>query len=406
MLDRNELKKFKYSAVDLNRKKSTGVMLAKNKDDLKRLLLEANLYLISCKVVSDNVINFFSTSTSVKTGEITTFCREFSIMINSGMTIVNSLELLKDQPYSKLFKRILFAIHNDVRSGLLLSEAFGKYEKIFPEMFVSMIYVAEISGSLDTTLNELASYYERNYKIERKAKNALVYPTILAILTVGVIILIMVAIVPAFKTTLERLDVEMPPITKAIIDISDFVVNYYAFIILGLLTLILIIYLLFRLEKVKYAWDAFKANAPIISKVTSSIICASFARGFCSLISGGVDVVKSLEIVGNVIKNRYYKQKYDLACKEVIKGSSISAAFNKHKVFPKLVTQMIATGENSGSLDTVLAKSTTYFDERLETSLLRMTTLIEPLIICIMGIIVAIAIFAVFSPLLSIMNTL
>ncbi|MBR2967579.1 MAG: type II secretion system F family protein [Clostridia bacterium] len=406
MPEKNELKKFKYLAVDINRKKSAGFMLAKNKDDLKHLLLKANLYLVSCKVVSDNVINFFSTSTTIKTAEITTFCREFSIMINSGMTIVDSLELLKEQPYSSLFKRILTTVHNDVRSGLLLSEAFGKYNKIFPEMFISMVYVAELSGSLDVTLIELASYYERNYKIERKAKNALIYPTLLSVLTVGVIILLMVAIVPTFKSTLEKLDVEMPPITKTIISISDFVVTNYAYLLLGLLVAILIIYLLFRIEKVKYLWDAFKATAPLISKVTSSLVCASFTRGFSALISGGVDVVKSLEIMRNIIKNRYYKQKYDLAYKEVIMGSSISAAFAKYKVFPKILTQIIATGENSGSLDTVLAKSTSYFDENIETALLRMTTLIEPLIICIMGVIIAIVILAVFSPLLSIMNTL
>ena len=135
-------------------------------------------------------------------------------------------------------------------------------------------------------------------------------------------------------------------------------------------------------------------------------MCASFTRGFSALISGGVDVVKSLEIMRNIIKNRYYKQKYDLAYKEVIMGSSISAAFAKYKVFPKILTQIIATGENSGSLDTVLAKSTSYFGENIETALLRMTTLIEPLIICIMGVIIAIVILAVFSPLLSIMNTL
>ena len=233
MPEKNELKKFKYLAVDINRKKSAGFMLAKNKDDLKHLLLKANLYLVSCKVVSDNVINFFSTSTTIKTAEITTFCREFSIMINSGMTIVDSLELLKEQPYSSLFKRILTTVHNDVRSGLLLSEAFGKYNKIFPEMFISMVYVAELSGSLDVTLIELASYYERNYKIERKAKNALIYPTLLSVLTVGVIILLMVAIVPTFKSTLEKLDVEMPPITKTIISISDFVVTNYAYLLLG-----------------------------------------------------------------------------------------------------------------------------------------------------------------------------
>ncbi|MCH5164654.1 MAG: type II secretion system F family protein [Clostridiales bacterium] len=406
MADKEELKKYKYTAVDINNKKSTGILLAANEAELRKMLIETNLYLVSSKVLADNAVTFFSISSKVKVSEVTTFAREFAIMINAGIPIVDSLDTLRSQPYSGLFRRVLNIVHNDVRSGLLLSEAFAKHKKIFPELFISMTYVGEVSGSLDTILNELADYYERDNKIKRKAKSALVYPTILAILTLGVLVILVVFIIPTFKSTLEKLDVDMPPLTLAILNISDFFKENWKIVLLALLVFALIMILLFRLNKVKYAWDALKAKLPVIGNVTTSLIASRFARGFGTLIASGVDVVKSLEIMGDIIGNRYYQKKFLAAYQDIKEGHGIAEAFEAHEVFPKILIQMIAIGEKTGSLDSVIRRTTGYFDDRVETALTRMTSLLEPTIICIMGAIVAVIILSVFSPLLSIISTL
>lgn len=406
MAEKDKLKKYKYVAVDINKKKTTGILLATDEAELRKMLIEANLYLVSCKVINKNAVTFFSVSSRVKISEITTFAREFSIMITAGISIIDALDTLRNQSYSSLLKRIVDMVHNDVRSGLLLSEAFAKHNKIFPELFVSMTYVGEMSGSLDTILNELADYYEKDYKIKRKAKSAMVYPSILAVMTLAVLVLLVVFIIPTFKSTLEQFEVEMPALTLAILNISDFIINNWKVIFLVLAALVFVIVLLFRLEKVKYAWDAFKAQAPVIKKVTQSLVAARFARGFGTLIASGVDAVQSLEIMSNLLGNRYCQKKYNAAYKDIKEGYNIADAFHNHKVFPEILIKMIAIGEKTGSLDSVIRRTTGYFDDQVETTLTRMTTLLEPLVIAIMGAVVAVIIFSVFAPLLNIMNTI
>lgn len=406
MAEKDELKQYKYVAVDINKKKSTGILLAADEAELRKMLIETNLYLVSCKVISNNAVTFFSVSSKVKIFEITTFAREFAIMINAGIPIVDALDTLRNQSYSSLLRRVINLVHNDVRSGLLLSEAFAKHKKIFPELFTSMTYVGEISGSLDTILNELADYYEKDYKIKRKAKSALVYPTILAVLTLSVFVLMIAVIIPTFKSTLEKLDVEMPPLTLFVLKLGDFFTTNWKILVLALIAIIFIIFLLFRLEKVKYAWDTFKAKAPIIKNVTMNLVAARFARGFGTLIASGVDVVQSLDIMSGILGNRYYQKKFLDAYKDIKEGHNISDAFHNHKVFPEILVQMIAIGEKTGSLDSVIRRTTGYFDDRVETALTRMTTLLEPIIIACMGIIIAITMLSVYSPLLSIMSTL
>lgn len=406
MAEKDKLKKYKYVAVDINKKKSTGILLAEDEAELRKMLIEANLYLVSCKVINKNAVTFFSVSSKVKVSEITTFAREFSIMITAGISIIDALDTLRNQAYSSLLRRVVNMVHNDVRSGLLLSEAFAKHKKIFPELFVSMTYVGEVSGSLDTILNELADYYEKDYKIKRKAKSALVYPAVLAVMTIAVLVLMVVFIIPTFQSTLAQFDVEMPGLTLAILAISDFVRDNWKIILLSLLILIFIIFLLFRLEPVKYYWDAFKAKAPIIGKVTSSLVASRFARGFGTLVASGVDVVQSLEIMSNILGNRYYKRKFLYAYKDIKEGQTISDAFHKYKVFPEILIQMIDVGEKTGSLDSVIRRTTGYFDDQVETSLTRMTSLLEPIIISIMGLVIAVMFVSLYAPMLNIMNTI
>ena len=163
------MQKYKYTAFNLNKKKFTGTFLAESEDHLREELAKQNLFLISAKPVADKSPNpFFSTSSKVKISEITNFCRQFSILTNSGISIVDSLGMLKEQSYSSLLKRVLEMVHEDVKAGLLLSEALEKHPKIFPEFFRSMTYVGEMSGSLDTVLNDLANYYEMDDKMRRK----------------------------------------------------------------------------------------------------------------------------------------------------------------------------------------------------------------------------------------------
>lgn len=404
MAEKNETKKYKYVAVDINNKKSTGVMLASGENELRRMLVEANLYLVSCKAISKKDVTFFSVSSKVKMREITTFANEFAIMITAGVSIIDALDTLRNQAFSSLFKRVLNSVHDEVRSGLLLSEAFARHDKIFPELFVSMTYVGEVSGSLDSILRELADYYEKDDKIKQKTKNAMVYPAILGLITLGVLILLVTVIIPTFKNTLSEFEIDMPALTLAILTISDFIIAHWLIILIVIAAVAVVFIIAFRFEPVKYGWDVIKAKFPIVGGVTESLVAARFARGFGTLVASGVDVVKALDIMGGILGNRYYRKKYNKAFNDIREGHNISTAFHDHKVFPEILIQMIDVGEKTGSLDSVIRKTTGYFDDRVESSLTRMTGMLEPVIIIFMGVIVALIILSVFMPMLEIIN--
>ena len=202
------VRKYKYVAVNLERKKFSGVFLAENEKDLAVQLAKQNLYLISAKVASDRQKSkFFSLSGSVTADDLNTFCRQFAIMINSGMNILETLDILKKQNYSSFFKDIIDSISEDVRGGIMLSDAINKHKNIFPQFFRSMVYVGEISGRIDIVLNNLADYYENDAEIKKRTKGAMIYPLMLLTLTIGIVILMMVFVIPTFKDALSELEI-------------------------------------------------------------------------------------------------------------------------------------------------------------------------------------------------------
>lgn len=405
MNKKEKLKKYKYTAIDLDNKKSTGIILAENDNDLKKILIEARLYLVSFKVIKDKepLIEFI---TKVKPSELMYFTRELSDMISSGVSIIDALDTMRGLKYSRTFTKVLNTISNDIRSGLLLSEALGKHKNVFSEMYINMTRVGELSGSLELILKDLADYYENDFKVRNSVKSAMIYPTILIILTVVVLLVLVIAIIPIFKTTLIKLDVDLPPLTIAILNFSDFIINNYSYIIIAGIFIIICIYFLLKIEKIKYVLDTIKAKAPFIKTITQSLVSSSFVRGFSTLLSGGVDLMKSIEITGNIIENRYYKNKLNKAYLEIQEGQSIAATFRKYNVFPETLIQIITVGEQTGSLDKVLSNSVEKFDEKLKLSSSRVTALLEPILICLMGGMIALIMLSVFAPLLSIITSI
>ena len=228
---------YKYVAVNLQKKKYKGLFIAENEKDLAVQLTKQNLYLVSAKLYKEGTPSaFFTLGTGkVKMTELTTFCRQFSIMISTGIPLLSCVENLKHQPYSGYFKSILQVISEDLKAGEMLSEALDKHKKVFPDFFRSMVHVGEASGKLDTVFISLADYYENDASLRRKVKSALSYPMVLAMLTVGIVVLMLAFVVPTFKETLSTMGVVPTGITKTVYDISDFVTAYGAFLLAGAL---------------------------------------------------------------------------------------------------------------------------------------------------------------------------
>ena len=400
------MQKFKYTAVNLQKQKIRGTFIANDEKDLAEQLAKQSLYVISSKPYSDKTPSaFFTLGTGkVKTGELTTFCRQFAIMLNTYIPIMECLDILKNQSYSAYFRKILEVIYEDVKGGLILSEALNKHAKVFPDFFRSMVYVGEMSGKLEIVFNSLADYYEKDSELKRKIKSALSYPMMLLAMTVAIIILMFAMVVPSFRDSLSVLEVEPSGLTKVIYDISDFFAAYWNVVVLSIVGVGLLIFLALRSEKGKYVWDKLKLKIPFIKTVQRNIITARFARGFGLLLSSGMNLNEAMDTVEIVLGNRYIKEKFHDAAESVRHGMSLKVAFETYDLFPQMMIQMIEIGEKTGQLDEVLTRSTLFFDSQVETSLNSLVSKIQPIMLIIMGGIIGTLFIAVYSPMLSIME--
>lgn len=401
------MKKYKYTAIDIEKKKFSGIYLANSEEHLRTQLAEQNLFLTSYKVLSDKSPNmFFSLSGKISSKELTSFCRQLAIMITSSIELINCLEVLKNQSFTKYFRQILDMIYEDVKSGLLLSQAMEKHKKIFPQFFRNMVYVGEMSSSLDKVLVNVADYYENADKIRAKVKGAMIYPIILLCLTIGIIALMMLLVVPTFRDSLAVLEVEMPPLTLAIFNISDFVIQNWMYIVLGIVAVILFIKLIKKTNGGKYFFDTLAMKIGFIRKYQVAKVTSDFSRAFGLLLASGMNMVESMEVVEKIISNKYVAKKFRLAIEDVRKGVSLTRALEKMNVFPTMLLQMVLVGEKTASLDDVLLRSCSYFDEQLQNAINGLTALIQPVLMVIMGLSIGIMFIAVYSPMLSIMETI
>lgn len=402
------MQKYKYVAVNLQKQKIRGTFIAKDEKDLAAQLAKQSLYLISSSPYAGGTPSaFFTLGTGkVQLSELTTFCRQFAIMLNTHIPILDSLDILKNQPYTAYFKKILQVIYEDVKSGIVLSAALDKHAKVFPDFFRSMIHVGEMSGKLDIVLNSLADYYERDSSLKRKTKSAMSYPLMLMGMTVGILVLMLALVVPTFREALEDLDVEITGITKVVYDISDFLLAYWTYMLVGVILLAFILFVFLRTEKGGYAFDVFKLKCPFIKTIQINMITARFARGFGLLLSSGMDLNEAMDSIEIVLGNRYMKKRFHEAAENVRHGMSLTNAFEAYKLFPHMMIQMITIGEKTASLDDVLTRSCNFFDTQVETSLNALVSKIQPVMLLLMGGIVGTLFIAVYSPMLSIMNGL
>lgn len=402
------MQKYKYTAVNLQKRKIRGIFIAKDEEDLALQLAKQSLFLVSAKPYSGGTPSaFFTLGTGkVSMGELTTFCRQFSIMLNTHIPILDCLDILKNQPYSSYFRNILAVVYEDVQSGMLMSEALDKHAKVFPNFFRSMIKVGELSGKLDIVLTSLADYYETDSELRRKVKSALSYPTMLAGMTLGIVVLMLTLVVPTFRETLTELGVEVTGLTAAVYAVSDFVLEWWRLILAGAVMIGLLVFAISRTEFGGYAIDVLKLKLPIIKSIQINMITARFARGFALLLSSGMDLNEAMYATEIVIGNKYLTKRFHEATEAVRGGMSLTNAFESYKLFPPMMIQMITVGEKTNALDDVLMRSCNFFDTQVETSMNSLANKIQPIMLLIMGGIIGTLFLAVYSPMISIMTGL
>ncbi|MBR2938097.1 MAG: type II secretion system F family protein [Oscillospiraceae bacterium] len=402
------MQKYKYTAVNLQKQKIRGVFIAKDEEELALELAKQSLFLISAQPYSGGTPSaFFTTGTGkVSMPELTSFCRQFAIMLNTHIPILDSLDILKNQPYSSYFRNILSVVFEDVQSGILLSDALNKHAKVFPNFFRSMIKVGELSGKLDMVLTALADYYEKDSQLRGKIKGAMAYPTMLAGMTLAIVVLMLALVVPTFRETLTQLEVVPTGLTAVVYAVSDFLLAWWQLLLAGIVVIGLLIFAVSRTEFGGYAVDVLKLKLPIIKTIQINMITARFARAFALLLSSGMDLNEAMYATEIVIGNKYLTERFHQATEAVRAGMSLTNAFESYNLFPPMMIQMITIGEKTNALDDVLTRSCNFFDNEVETSMNSLTNKIQPIMLLIMGAIIGTLFLAVYSPMISIMTGL
>ena len=401
------MQKYRYVAMNLQKQKIKGVFIANDEQDLEQQLAKQNLFLVSAKLYNNGAPSFFTWGTGkVSNGELTAFCRQFSIMLNTHIPILDCLDILKNQTYSSYFRSILSVIYDEVKGGTLLSDALEKQKKVFPDFFRSMVKVGELSGKLDDVFRSLSDYYEKDADLRRKLKSALSYPIMLAVMALGIVILMLAVVIPTFRETLVKLEVEITGLTAVVYAISDFLLNYWSVLLVGLIVVGFLLFAVSRTEFVGYYVDVLKLKLPVLKTVQLNMITSRFARALSLLLSSGMDLNEALYATEIVIGNRYLLDRFRKASEAVRSGMTLTNAFESFNLFPSMMIQMVTVGEKTNALSDVLTRSCNFFDAQVETTLTSVTNKIQPIMLVIMGAVIGTLFIAVYSPMISIMSGL
>ena len=397
---------FKYKGVNANGKTVKDTIQADDAVSLKKLLRSQGIILSDYEQLKEKRrSNFFSVSSKAKKGEFVTFCRQFAIMLTAGVSIADCLDTLRKQKFTTVFKNDISAAYEEVLKGSLLSEALQKHPKNFPNYFISMVYVGELSGNLAHVLVRAADYYDNDLKIKAKTKSAMMYPMFLSIMVVAIFFLLMIMIVPNFAKTLEGYGQELPGLTKVVLSISDFVVANVVWLLLGIAVVVIGSILFFKkTAKGKYLWSAFMMHVPVFKNIKINTITTRFGQTFAILLESGMQVFDCMKVMPRIINDKYFEKKFAYAIEEVNNGKRLSRSLENTQLFPPMLSQMVNVGENTGSLDEVLNIVGDYYQNVLAQSIQRATALLEPMSILLLGGVVLVIILAVMLPMFNMVN--
>lgn len=397
---------FKYKGVNANGKTVKDTIQADDAVSLKKLLRSQGIILSDYEQLKEKRrSNFFSVSSKAKKGEFVTFCRQFAIMLTAGVSIADCLDTLRKQKFTTVFKNDISAAYEEVLKGSLLSEALQKHPKNFPNYFISMVYVGELSGNLAHVLVRAADYYDNDLKIKAKTKSAMMYPMFLSIMVVAIFFLLMIMIVPNFAKTLQGYGQELPGLTQAVLAISDFVVANVVWLLLGIAVVVIGSILFFKkTAKGKYLWSAFMMHVPVFKNIKINTITTRFGQTFAILLESGMQVFDCMKVMPRIINDKYFEKKFAYAIEEVNNGKRLSRSLENTQLFPPMLSQMVNVGENTGSLDEVLNIVGDYYQNVLAQSIQRATALLEPMSILLLGGVVLVIILAVMLPMFNMVN--
>jgi len=393
--------KFRYTARNELGEVQAGLVEAASRDLAIRILQENKLYILSLettekKKLSEQIFGFFQ---RVNVKDLMLFTRQLSTLISAEIAISDALRTLHKQVTKPVLKDAIFDIYTDVEGGLYLSQALSKHPNVFSDFFVNMIRSAEVSGRLEQTLLFLADYLEKEMKLKDKIRNAMIYPIFVIVIFFVVLAVVVTVVIPQLKSIFDEVDAKLPLLTRIVMGAGNFLSSWgiLILIVIGIGVAFAIKY--FRSEEGKQVWDEIILSIPVIGGLSKKIAITRLATSTNVLMRGGLPIANSLEISGRVVSNSLYRRILNETADDIRKGGTISGTYTRYpEYFPPMVTQMIVIGENSGKLDELLSKISSFYDEEVQNAINSAVELIQPILIVLLGVFIGLFVAAVLIP--------
>ncbi len=392
---------YAFKALDFSGVAQAGELEAENKQAVASQLRSKGLVVVDIEEHKPTeVSDLFERFKRVKATELTVATRQLSTMISSGMSLLRALYVLEDQAENPKLKDTLVAVRKDVEAGLALSDALAKHPKVFNELFVSMVRAGEIGGVLEETLIRVADQLEKDDALRRQVRSAMVYPVLISTFALLVLLALVAFLVPVFEKVFKDFGGDLPTITKFTVSLSHLVTDQWYLLIGGIVLVIFVFRKWKRSERGQMQWDSFKLRMPLkLGGLIQKIALARFSRTFSALVAAGVPMLEAIQITGRTSGNKVIEASMDSVLASVKKGGTIAQPMREEpRAFPAMVVHMVAVGEESGALETMLSKIADFYEDQVAAAIKGLMSLLEPLMIILVGAIVGFIVIAMYLP--------
>jgi type IV pilus assembly protein PilC len=406
---------YKYIARDANGKKVSGSQEAPQANDLLDRLTRKGYVVTKIEPVEDagkpaGIIGALSSISfgggKVSQEQMIYFNLQLSNMLEAGMTLLSALENIIFQVKNKTFRSILKQVTSGIEEGKSLSESAGRFPKVFPELFTSLLYVGESSGTLDVILNRYSRLIEDQYELKKKVKSAMTYPIILVIVSIGIVALMMTLVVPNFVKIFMKTGVPLPWPTQFLYNLSQAITKNWIILVVVCILIFVVVRFLKATPWGRRKWDVMKLRLPLFGSLNRRVVMTRWARTLGTMVAGGVPILQALVISKKVAQNELIERGIGDACAAVERGGRIGESFRENKEFPIEVVQMISVGEESGTLDKMLLKVADFYDKLIAYQVKRLSELIEPAFLIFVGTVVGFIMLSVMLPIFDMLKAL
>lgn len=398
-------KTFNYRAVDATGSVVEDVANAENEDAVILMLRGKGYTPISIKEKVQSKEISFGNSGKLNLKDVISFCRQESIMLKSGMDLNRSLDVLAKQSKSKKLRKNLFHLSDSVKKGTELSKSMENQGNAFPYLLKRTVQAGEMSGQMAEIIEKMAVHYEKDMKLRRKIRGAMMYPIVLAIIAVIAVSILLIKVMPGFVSMFEGVGMELPALTRFVMGLSSFLVHNWIWILLVLFAVVFSIRVALQQKDIRIAWDKIKLKLPLIGTNVGKIVTARFTRTLSTMLYSGIPMIQALRAAGETTGNKFVESKIEESVEGIEKGMGMTAQLAATNIFPPMMLSMIGIGEESGRLDEMLETTADYYDEEMEVALESLVTMLEPLLIVIMGVVIGTIVVAMYLPMFDIIQT-